>query len=87
MADLQWTAAQKEAIRTVDRDVLLTASAGAGKTAVLAQRCLYLLTDAPKRCDIDELLVLTFTEAAAAEMRQLEHQRQRSPNLPVGRPV
>ena len=67
MADFQWTEAQKEAIRTVDRDILLTASAGAGKTAVLAQRCLFLLTDAPKRCDIDELLVLTFTEAAAAE--------------------
>lgn len=70
MADIQWTSAQKDAMVTVDRNVLLTASAGAGKTAVLAQRCLFLLTDAPKRCNIDELLVLTFTEAAAAEMRQ-----------------
>lgn len=70
MTDIQWTSAQKDAMVTVDRNVLLTASAGAGKTAVLAQRCLFLLTDAPKRCNIDELLVLTFTEAAAAEMRQ-----------------
>lgn len=70
MADIKWTAEQELAIRTTDRDVLLTASAGAGKTAVLAQRCVYLLTEAKPPCMISELLVLTFTKAAAAEMRR-----------------
>ena len=66
---INWTNEQELAIRTVGSDVLLTASAGSGKTAVLAQRCIYLLTEAPRPCNIDELLVLTFTESAAAEMR------------------
>ncbi len=49
----------------------MTAAAGSGKTAVLAERCAYLVCDAPApfRCDVDALLVLTFTKAAAAEMR------------------
>lgn len=70
MSDINWTDQQKLAINTIDGDVLLTAAAGAGKTAVLAQRCVYLVTQAPDPCDIDELLVMTFTEAAAAEMRR-----------------
>ena len=70
MSSVQWTDEQLQAIREVDRDVLLTAAAGSGKTAVLAQRCVYLLTDAPNPCEVDELLVLTFTEDAAAEMRR-----------------
>ncbi|KPK75300.1 MAG: hypothetical protein AMJ79_11705, partial [Phycisphaerae bacterium SM23_30] len=70
MPQINWTEEQKRAIQTVDRDVLLTAAAGAGKTAVLAQRCIYLLTEAAEPCGIDELLVLTYTEAAAAEMRR-----------------
>ena len=45
--------------------ILLTAAAGAGKTAVLAARCEYLLTG-PARCGLDELLILTFTRDAAA---------------------
>ncbi len=69
MGSIDWTPQQKLAINTVNGDVLLTASAGAGKTAVLAGRCIYLLTEAPHPCNVDELLVLTFTEAAAAEMR------------------
>lgn len=69
MSDILWTTQQKLAIETVGDDVLLTASAGAGKTAVLAARCVYLLTDTQRPCDIDQLLVLTFTNAAAAEMR------------------
>ena len=51
--------------------MIVSAAAGSGKTAVLARRCAYLVCDAPPeaRCGVDELLVLTFTEAAAAEMR------------------
>lgn len=65
------TSEQLEAIRLADRSVLVSAAAGSGKTAVLAERCAYLVCDDPdcERCGVDELLVLTFTEAAAAEMR------------------
>ena len=70
MSQIEWTAEQKLAVTTVNSDVLLTAAAGAGKTAVLAQRCLHLLTAAHSPCNINELLVLTFTEAAAAQMRR-----------------
>ena len=72
MADFTWTAEQKQAIETVDGSVLVSAAAGSGKTAVLAERCAYLVCDAPEeyRSDIDGILVVTFTEAAAAEMKQ-----------------
>ncbi len=65
------TEQQLRAIRTTGRSVIVSAAAGSGKTAVLAERCSYLVCDAPvaERCDVDRLLVLTFTEAAAAEMR------------------
>lgn len=57
---------------TVGRSVIVSAAAGAGKTAVLARRCAYLVCDAPPadRCDVRELLVLTFTDASASEMRE-----------------
>ncbi|HEV2293270.1 MAG TPA: helicase-exonuclease AddAB subunit AddA [Tepidisphaeraceae bacterium] len=64
-----WTPQQLDAIRTCDRSVLVSAAAGSGKTAVLAERCVHLVCDASPACDVDELLVVTFTEAAAAEMR------------------
>jgi ATP-dependent helicase/nuclease subunit A len=66
-----WTDAQWQAICTVGTSILVSAAAGSGKTAVLAERCAYLVCDAPPkaRCGVDELLVVTFTNAAAAEMR------------------
>ena len=65
------TDAQRRAIQTVDRSVLVSAAAGSGKTTVLAERCAALVCDVPEsqRCSIDELLVVTFTDAAAGEMR------------------
>ncbi len=65
------TPAQQAAIRTVGTSVLVSAGAGSGKTAVLAHRCAYLVADL--RCPIERLLVVTFTEAAAAEMRNRIH--------------
>ncbi len=67
----QLTSEQLEAVRATGRSVIVTAAAGSGKTTVLAERCAYLVCEAPPdaRCDVDELLVLTFTDAAAAEMR------------------
>lgn len=67
MSEPNWTKAQIDAIGTVDQSVLVSAGAGSGKTAVLAERCARLLAD-PQGCNADQLLVVTFTEAAAAEM-------------------
>jgi len=71
MSAIRFTEDQRRAIETVGRGVVVSAAAGSGKTAVLAERCAHLICDAPPpyRCNADELLVLTFTEAAAAEMR------------------
>jgi ATP-dependent helicase/nuclease subunit A len=65
------TEAQRRAIRLHDRSILVSAAAGSGKTTVLAERCAALVCDGePKqRCGIDELLVVTFTDAAAGEMK------------------
>lgn len=71
MPRIPFTPQQQRAIETTGRSLVVTAAAGSGKTAVLAERCAYLVCDAPApfRCDVDALLVLTFTDAAAAEMR------------------
>jgi len=71
MNEISFTPEQRAAIETIDRSVLVSAAAGSGKTAVLSERCAYLVCDAPpeRRCDIDQLVVVTFTENAAAEMR------------------
>jgi len=71
MAKIPFTPEQRRAIEAMGHSVVVTAAAGSGKTAVLAERCAYLVCDAPPeaRCDVDRLLVLTFTDAAAGEMR------------------
>ena len=65
----KWTAEQLRGIETAGRSLLVSAAAGSGKTAVLAARCAHLVIDATPPCDVDQLLVVTFTEAAAAEMK------------------
>ena len=65
-----WTPQQLDAIGFAGGSVLVSAAAGAGKTAVLAERCVHVLSRADPRASVDELLVVTFTEAAAAEMRE-----------------
>lgn len=69
---MTFTPQQRAAIETTGRSVIVSAAAGSGKTAVLAERCAFLVCDAPEtaRCNVDGLLVVTFTDAAAAEMRQ-----------------
>lgn len=64
-----WTKEQLQAIRSIGRSVLISAAAGSGKTSVLSERCAYLVCDAPSPCDVNRLLVVTFTEAAAGEMK------------------
>ena len=70
MTEIKWTPEQQLAITAGQGQTLLTAAAGAGKTAVLAARCVHLLADADRPCGVDELLVLTYTRAAAAQMRR-----------------
>src|SRR6266481_3299866 len=66
---LTWTPEQLAGIQTTGHSLLVSAAAGSGKTAVLAARCAYLVCDATPPCEVDELLVVTFTEAAAAQMK------------------
>ena len=63
------TAAQQQAV-DARGNVLVMAGAGTGKTRTLVERCLQCLLRAAPRASLDEILVVTFTEAAAAEMRQ-----------------
>ena len=66
----RWTDAQLDAIRARRGTVLVSAAAGSGKTAVLVERVIERLTDEESPTDADRLLVVTFTKAAAAEMRE-----------------
>ena len=67
---MKWTEEQQKVIDTRDRNILVSAAAGSGKTAVLVARILALVTDPAHPVDIDRLLIVTFTNAAAGEMRQ-----------------
>lgn len=70
-----WTLQQKNAIYATDGSVLVSAAAGSGKTAVLVERVIKLITREKNPLDVDRLLIVTFTRAAAAEMRE-EYRRQ-----------
>ena len=65
----QWTPGQSNAINARNKNILVSAAAGSGKTAVLVERVIKLITDKTNPVDIDRLLIVTFTNAAAAEMR------------------
>ncbi len=65
----EWTPAQRIAIDTRDRTLLLSAAAGSGKTAVLTERIISSLLDPDNPADISRMLIVTFTNAAAAELR------------------
>ena len=66
----KWTPDQQTAIDDRGGALLVSAAAGSGKTAVLTERVLRRLTDENDPVDIDRLLLVTFTNAAAAEMRE-----------------
>ena len=65
----RWTPQQKLAIETRGRNILVTASAGTGKTSVLSKRVVDILCDTADVTDVSQILVLTFTEASAEEMK------------------
>ena len=65
---MKWTNEQSDAIYKNGSNILVAAAAGSGKTAVLVERIIQkILTD---KIDINRLLVVTFTNAAASEMRE-----------------
>ena len=64
---VKWTAEQQKVIDTRDRNLLVSAAAGSGKTAVLVERILAMVKDPVRPIDIDQLLVVTFTRAAERE--------------------
>lgn len=65
-----YTGEQQKVIELRGRNILVSAAAGSGKTAVLVERIIQMISDENKKTDIDRLLVVTFTNAAAAEMRE-----------------
>lgn len=67
---IKYTPKQQQVIDARGRNVLVAAAAGSGKTAVLVERILQIISDADKPVDIDRLLIVTFTSAAASEMRE-----------------
>ena len=67
---MKWTNEQQQVIDLRNRNILVSAAAGSGKTAVLVERIIKKITDKKQPVDIDRLLVVTFTKAAAAEMRE-----------------
>ena len=66
--EVKWTEEQKQAIYEKDNNILVAAAAGSGKTAVLVERIINKIIN--ENIDIDKLLVVTFTNAAASEMRE-----------------
>jgi ATP-dependent exoDNAse (exonuclease V) beta subunit len=90
MADkeIRWTDQQQCAIKARGSDVLVTASAGTGKTAVLSGRCVNIVSDKSICPDVWSILVLTFTEMAAEQMRsriaeqlRAEYSKSANPHL------
>ncbi len=82
-----WTEEQQQVITLRDRDILVSAAAGSGKTAVLVERIIQKVCDETNPVDIDQMLVVTFTNAAAAEMRErirgaIEEAQEKNPENP-----
>jgi len=70
MSKFRWSAEQEKAIKARDCSLLVAAAAGSGKTAVLVERIIQRILNPNENIDIDKLVVVTFTSAAASEMRE-----------------
>lgn len=68
---MKWTEKQQQVIDSRNRNLLVSAAAGSGKTAVLVERIISMISEGPSPLNIDQLLVMTFTNAAASEMRSV----------------
>ena len=69
MSDFQPTSSQKDAIACRGGTVLVSAGAGSGKTKVLTERLLRYVRGEEQSADLDSFLIITFTRAAAGELR------------------
>lgn len=70
MSEVKWTKEQRQVIDSRNTNLLVSAAAGSGKTAVLIERIIELVLDEENPIDINKLLVVTFTKLAASEMRE-----------------
>lgn len=66
----KWTQQQQDAIDASGRSIIVSAAAGSGKTAVLIERLIRIISDTEKKTEVEKMVVVTFTKAAAAEMKQ-----------------
>ena len=69
MSELKLTREQQAAVDHRGGTLLVSAAAGSGKTKVLVDRVLGRVTDPSQQCNVDDFLMITFTQAAAAELR------------------
>lgn len=67
---MNWTVDQRKAIEARNGTLLVSAAAGSGKTAVLVERVIQRLCGPEKPCEVENLLIVTFTNAAAAQMKE-----------------
>lgn len=70
MSDIKWTSDQRTIIDARNCNILVSAAAGSGKTAVLVERILQRIVDKKEPVNVDQFLVVTFTKAAAAQMKE-----------------
>ncbi len=75
MAEMEYTPSQQAVINERKKNILVSAAAGSGKTAVLSERVVKKITDKATPIDVDRILVLTFTRQAAHEMKERIYQR------------
>lgn len=74
---MEWTKEQKQVIDLRNCNILVSAAAGSGKTAVLVQRILSRIMDKDHPVSVDEFVIVTFTEAAASQMKERLQRRSR----------
>ena len=68
--EIKWTDAQEKAITIPDKTILVSAAAGSGKTATLTERIIRRITNKEAPADISKMLIVTFTRASAADLRE-----------------
>ena len=67
---MPWTPQQQDAINSINRSVIVSASAGSGKTAVLVERVINQIINEENHIPADKIIIVTFTNDASAELRQ-----------------
>ena len=80
---VKWTEEQQKVISLRNRSILVSAAAGSGKTAVLVERILAMLTDKNHPVDIDRLLIMTFTEPRREKCGRGSHPPWKAPCMKI----